>query len=61
MKVIIEIECETKAELMAHLSVIRSQFNQALKAFGKDEPINKWVVIADDNCYGWHEAKIKIE
>lgn len=61
MKALIEIECETKAELFAHLGVIRQQLKHELKPVKDFDVIQTPVTVEDDNCYGTHIARIITE
>jgi len=57
MKVQIEIECETAAELDQHLEVIR----QTIKVRSRQNPEHDFEVgtqFSDNNCYGTHEVTI---
>ena len=59
MKTTIIIECDTGAELLAHLHVLKLQARKAIKAANKSGVIRKPIILQDNNCYGMHEAKIK--
>lgn len=55
MKVIIEIECEDKEELLMHLDVISS----GIEIMDVESITEKGIFISDANCYGRHEVTIK--
>lgn len=64
MNITVEIDCETYAEVMEHLSVIRRQikaeFKKQIKE-GKCEDDGSDVQpfeASDNNCYGDHEIKL---
>jgi hypothetical protein len=56
MKVLIEIQCQDKTDLMAHLSAARQQLQGAFKESFPVDPEN--VTIQDGNQYGEHTIKI---
>ena len=51
----IQIDCETKSELLNHLYVIRQQIKKELE----EDDERKEVLLSDSNCYGSHCVKIK--
>lgn len=57
MKVTIEIECDTIAELRSHLSVMRMNVLKETKRKKLDryhDELPKDTELRDDNCYGCH-------
>ena len=60
MKVKIEIDCSDVEEIYAHLNVIKTQIKKKVKKLWKQEPDKKWkpFIVEDNNCYGYHKAKI---
>jgi hypothetical protein len=59
MKVSIKIECETGAELVSHLEMLKIQVKKAIKIAKKTGIVKKPIKLFDDNCYGTHEANIR--
>lgn len=61
MKALIEIDCETIAELHAHLKEIQKQIKKQTKINNADPQKDDFPVgtsIYDDNCYGTHALDI---
>ncbi len=60
MKVKIEIECDYIEEILAHVSVIRSQIKSEAKKrnITPGNAFEKRVRMYDNNCYGDHKITI---
>ncbi|HYD21845.1 MAG TPA: hypothetical protein VEB40_10245 [Flavipsychrobacter sp.] len=58
MKATIHIECETGGELYRHLLVLADQLKIEIRAVEKKGIAKKPLILEDNNCYGWHEAKV---
>lgn len=56
MKILIEIECETKHEAFQHLHEIRRQLKKEFQKNGKDDEIDFDFELNDNNCYGTHDV-----
>lgn len=52
----IEIDCETEAEIYAHLRKIEQQVRRSFK---KTPSPKRLIVLDDSNCYGDHMVRIK--
>lgn len=61
MNILIEIECETIADLHAHLKELCKQIRKQAK-INKSDPQNDDFPVGtqlyDDNCYGTHELNV---
>lgn len=56
MKILIEIHCETKDEVFAHLWRIKTQLKKEFKTNGELDEIEKDFELEDSNCYGEHDV-----
>lgn len=61
MNILIEIECETIADLHTHLTVLCKQIRKQAKINKADPKVDDFAVgtqLYDDNCYGTHELNV---
>lgn len=61
MNILIEIECETIADLVKHLNVLQGQIKKQTKVNKSDPQKDDFAIgtsLYDDNCYGTHELNV---
>lgn len=61
MNILIEIECETLAELIGHLKVLQRQVKKQSQINKSDPQKDDFPIgtqLYDDNCYGTHELNV---
>jgi hypothetical protein len=59
LRVDIVIECETEDQILSHLSMIRKQIKDKLKAINNE--VMDTIHIEDSNCYGDHTVIINLD